>query len=148
MHLLLKNILVMKKLILAGLILSFSLSCKAQKTQPMEIKKNDTSDQKIKMSLSPEQRYILHQIIIKNSATRPQQNTEFYVYDLKKDTIIYQHATIRGKVSWQNEHVLKIWTVPGMVKHDHKSTDDIYYLDIRNGKKMKEISDSMKQGEI
>mgnify|MGYP006902055475 CR=1 FL=1 len=137
----------MRKLIIAIFIISSSMGCKAQKTQTKMLK-NESKDHNIKMSLSPNHRFVLHQTLNNISNVTPQPNIKFYVYDLKEDAIVYQNTVTKGKVSWHQEHILKIWTVPGMVKQDHKSSDDIYYLDIRSGKKMNEISESMQQGEI
>ncbi|MFW5760559.1 MAG: hypothetical protein ACOCXH_06235 [Cyclobacteriaceae bacterium] len=125
----------MKQIILLCLFIMATITANAQKTttaKPMHDK-----DKEIKMSLNETQKYVLHQTFEQPTPENPYPRVSFYVYDLKNDKIVYQDNISRGKVSWHSCQLIKIWKVPGIVKHDQEPSDNYVYIDVSSGQKVK-----------
>jgi hypothetical protein len=126
----------MKKLVFLSICFLASFGVSGQKLN---------KEKEVKMSLNEKGNLILHQTIEKPTSSKPFPSVSFYIYDLKKDKIIYEDFISRGKIDWHEGSILKIWKVPGMVKHNHQATDDITYIDACSGKKVSMPADQKKE---
>lgn len=126
----------MKKIVFLSICFLASFVVSAQKLN---------KEKEIKMSLNETGNLILHQTIEKPTSSKPFPSVSFYIYDLKKNIIIYKDSISRGKINWHEGSVIKIWKVPGMVKHNHQAADDLTYIDVCSGKKISMPTDQKRE---
>lgn len=60
----------------------------------------------------------------------------FFVYDLKKERLIFEDSLTDGHVNWIDEHQIQVTNIPGIVRVDEfpKETRG-YVFDVTTGKK-------------
>lgn len=132
----------MKQIIILSLLLFTTIAVSAQKFKKKKMKEQQ---QEIKMSLNETGNFVLHQTYEKPNPENPYPGVSFYVYDLKNHEIVYRDTISRGKVSWSRGTIIKIWEVPGMVRHDHQSSENYTYIDVCSGEKMSKTSKNKKR---
>lgn len=57
----------------------------------------------------------------KANAMNPRRTVSFFIYDLTKDTVLYEDAVGDGSVKWKNDHQVEILTKIGVITPGHQS---------------------------
>lgn len=75
----------------------------------------------------------------KNVASDPTQVLHFFVYDIEKDSVIYEDSVLGGKINWFSNSIIEIGRTPGIVsgKEGEEKSSNAYYYDIKLQKKVK-----------
>lgn len=74
---------------------------------------------------------------IKPTAEAPQNQTNFFIYDLGKEKIIFEESSIDAQVKWKNDSQVQVKITPGIVSGDETEDDFIYLYDVKAEKKIK-----------
>jgi len=101
---------------------------KAKKTyQQIALKK---FGEKVECKLNPNKSYALCRKIIPTSVRNPNQLTEFFVYDIQQDKIIYEDKIANVKISWYNNTQLLISKQKGYITHPSDTGKVSYIFDL------------------
>lgn len=129
-----KNILVQLFIVclLFGCVSTNSLSnneaLRAKKTyQQIALKK---FGEKVEYKLNPDKRYALCEKIIPAPVLNPNQLTEFFVYDIQQDKIIYEDKIANVKISWYSNTQLLISKQKGYTTHPTDTGKASYIFDL------------------
>jgi len=67
----------------------------------------------------------------------PQYQISFFIYDLKKNEIIFEESSIDAEVEWRNDHQVQVKITPGIISGDETTDDFTYVYDVTSRKKIK-----------
>ena len=67
----------------------------------------------------------------------PQSRISFFIYDIKKDEIIFEESFIDAEVRWKSEYQVEVKITPGIVSGDETAEDFIYVYDVTLRRKIK-----------
>jgi hypothetical protein len=62
----------------------------------------------------------------KPTASLPEHQVEFFIYELQGDSIMYQSSIKDGSVSWFNKYQVIVSTIPGIVSSEAQRNERIY----------------------
>lgn len=135
-------------------LLTFSISCSSSKdtSEQIEIDQKkpeedkimdkflslakEKFDDKFSFQLNSEKSYIL--CFTKPHLTDNQLSTQYFLYDLNNEKIIFEEDIGQGSVKWISEHHIQVIPIPGIVKGDEKTEGSAsgYIYDIKQKKKL------------
>jgi len=90
----------------------------------------------IEYKLNLDKSYALCQKVIPESALKPNQLIEFFVYDIQKGEIIYENKIARAKISWYNNTQLLVVEQKGYVTNPSDTGKLTYIFDLQSKKKI------------
>ncbi len=68
---------------------------------------------------------------IRNRSNSPYATVHFFLYETKKETIIYRDVALRASVKWISDDAIKVTSVPGQLEDpDRKSANNGYIYDV------------------
>ncbi len=90
----------------------------------------------IEYKLNSDKSYALCQKVIPESALKPNQLIEFFVYDIQKGEIIYENKIARAKISWYNNTQLLVVEQKGYITDPSDTGKLSYIFDLQSKKKI------------
>ena len=92
--------------------------------------------EKVEYKLNPNKTYVLCQKMILDLLQDPNQVIEFFVYDIKKEEIIYVDKIANAKISWQGNTKLLMVKQKGYISNPTDTGKLTYVFDLRSKKKI------------
>jgi len=92
--------------------------------------------EKVDFKLNSNKSYVLCQKIKTALELNPNQPIAFFVYDIKKNEIIYEDNIANAKISWYNNTQLKIVMQKGYIVSPEDTGKSIYFFDLKSKKKI------------
>lgn len=91
---------------------------------------------KVDFKLNSDGSYALCKKIIPEPKLNPNQPIEFFVYDIKKEEIIYENKIANAKISWHNNTQLLITKQKGYITGPTDTGKWTYVFDLQSKKKI------------
>lgn len=89
----------------------------------------------VEYQLNSDKSYVLCKKMIPESVLNPNQLTEFFVYDIKHEEIIYADKIANAKISWHNNTQLLITKQKGYIENPSDTGKWSYIFDLKSKKK-------------
>lgn len=81
----------------------------------------------------------------KSTAKNPNPLLQFFVYDLRKDKIIFEESFTGGRIKWKNNRLIEVTFTPEMISTEDSNKLYGYIYDVDLGTKTDLNSQSTKQ---
>ncbi|MRT92926.1 hypothetical protein [Ancylomarina sp. 16SWW S1-10-2] len=92
--------------------------------------------EKVDCKLNSNKSYALCQKMMTAPELNPNQPIAFFVYDIKKNEIIYEDKMANAKISWHTNTQLKIVMQKGYIVSPEDKGKSIYFFDLQSKKKI------------
>ncbi|MGE5682288.1 MAG: hypothetical protein ACM34K_15580 [Bacillota bacterium] len=79
---------------------------------------------------SPEKSFVLALSREKESSNNPYPAIHFFVFDIKKNMIIFEDVVPKATVSWKNDHQVEVIVTPAIISTDEQDKPQGYIFDI------------------
>ncbi len=99
----------------------------------------DEFGEQVEYRLNQDSSYVLCSKMIQKPVINPNQLTEFFVYDIKKEEIIYTDKIANAKISWYNNTQLQIINQKGYIENPSDTGKWVYIFDLKSKKKVTQL---------